>query len=645
MSLVRLSLLVVALGLNVSCLTSQAEFQEILEASMDADGDGHKAIEHGGDDCNDQSAESYPGADPICGDELDNDCDDDADEGADTVWYLDGDGDGYGVATTTLQGCNQPGSYADNADDCDDDDAALNPETVWHPDQDDDGYGNASSTPSTQLVQCVQPEGYALTATDCNDLSSDVFPGAEVICEDTVVNDCEMDVEAEAEACAAGDRYGLTDIAVTLYGADVDDRVGSTVAFLGDMDRDGVEEWAVGAPGWDHQDLWIVEGVPEDGSYVGDVATRAFSAEEDGEFTGPVVPLGDLDGDRRPDIAVGFQTEHHDLVAIIMSRGFSSFPSRLSSADAVLELVYVGSYGYSIASAGDLNNNGNGDLIVGLPEIYFGSTRGGSALAIYSTPSGRTGVDDISGAELGGEYDGDLAGFAVDGVGDFNGDGRDDVVIGAPGYSANREDAGAAYVVLGKPSSSTDLADADLRIDGENTGDQAGYSVSGIGDINNDGRTDIIVGAPFANGGGTDSGAAYLVLGPYTGVLDLGNADAVMLGYRDDARAGSTTASAGDVDDDGRGDFMIAAPGHSEGDVLACGAVFLFEEQPQGTISLRDASLRMLGADAYGLAGAAVDGARDLDADGHSDILVGAWGDSTHGEAAGAAHLIFGGDL
>ena len=151
-------------------------------------------------DCDDGDSGVHPGADEAC-DGIDNDCDGDTDEdpSGEAVWYQDGDGDGYGDASTAATSCSTPGSgWVIDGSDCDDSDAAINPDadeycdgedddcdgtvdeddavdvSTWYIDYDSDGYGATAY----QLIQCDQPSGFVADATDCDDLDASTYPGA-----------------------------------------------------------------------------------------------------------------------------------------------------------------------------------------------------------------------------------------------------------------------------------------------------------------------------------------------------------------------------------------------------------------------------------------------------------------------------------
>ena len=164
-------------------------------------------------DCNDANAAIRPGATEVC-DGIDNDCDNMTDEGVQTTYYRDMDGDGFGNPAVTQMACSIPTGYVSNNTDCNDNSALEKPGQVWYKDTDNDGYGQ---TGAATITQCVRPTGYKaaseLTATtgDCNDSNAAIKPGAIEIC-DGIDNDCDNMTDEGVQTTyyrdADGDGFG-----------------------------------------------------------------------------------------------------------------------------------------------------------------------------------------------------------------------------------------------------------------------------------------------------------------------------------------------------------------------------------------------------------------------------------------------------
>jgi hypothetical protein len=253
----------------------------------------------------------------------------------------------------------------------------------------------------------------------------------------------------------------------------------------------------------------------------------------------------------------------------------------------------------------------------------------------------------------------------VSGIGDINGDGLDDVVVGAPTADLNGLSSGASYVVFGKAdgfSASLDLVSGESGLTGDNgfrlvgsaTGDLAGMAVSGAGDINGDGYDDLIVSAITADGSEIDVGVTYVMYGKSDGFdADVtlsslaGNGGFSLTGGSRDDFFGNALAGAGDVNGDGYDDLIVGANG-TDFNGSGSGAAYVFfgaaDFQANVPVSSIDGSngFRVSGIAAQDNAGGAVARAGDFNGDGYEDLIVGAVSADSRGENSGSSYVVFG---
>jgi hypothetical protein len=218
--------------------------------------------------------------------------------------------------------------------------------------------------------------------------------------------------------------------------------------------------------------------------------------------------------------------------------------------DNVADLKMTGNsggdgFGYSVSTAGDVNGDGYSDVIVG---AYGYSSETGRAYLFY----GGVTMDTLSDLTMTGEAAGNNFGYSVSSAGDVNGDGYSDVIAGAISYSSS---TGRAYIFFG---GLTMDAGADVTMTGQNTNDFFGNTVSSAGDVNGDGYSDVIAGA-YGNSSAT--GRAYVYLG---GGSMNNSPDITMKGEATSNNFGFSVSSAGDVNGDGYSDLISGAPGYTE---------------------------------------------------------------------------------
>ncbi len=275
-----------------------------------------------------------------------------------------------------------------------------------------------------------------------------------------------------------------------------------------DLTGDGIEDLLVGAPsaaGWTGR-VYLVPG-PVIGELELSVDAHWIDPVHQGVGMGEALAaVGDIDGDGQDDLLVSALYENVGTAYLLYG---PIVGDTLLSAAAV-EFGDGGDLtGISLGAAGDVNGDGAPDLMIGaLPinDMWLGG--------LFLVEGPMTGDLDLStqaSAQAHGEDADDDAGTSLAAVGDIDGDGFDDLLVGAP-MEGGDTSAGAAYLVNGPLTGTLDLADADAKLVGEAHLDHAGLSLASA-DVNGDGIPDILVGAPYNDAGGSQAGAAYIVYG------------------------------------------------------------------------------------------------------------------------------------
>jgi len=286
--------------------------------------------------------------------------------------------------------------------------------------------------------------------------------------------------------------------------------------------------------------------------------------------------------------------------------------------------------GISVAPVHDAFGAGTAAVLVGGRNA---DDEAGAAWMVFDPPDGVSALADAD-VRIRGS-DGELLGWSVGSPGDLDGDGYPEIMVGAP----NAGSGGAAYLWYGPVSGDLPPSGADATVAGEEIGEQVGTRVCTAGDVDADGRPELIVGAWLADDGGTNAGAAALLLDPPTGVVSLRQADVMWLGETADDWAGYTACGGGDVDGDGGPDVVVGADGVDTGGTNA-GAGYLITSFQPGTWSLSESAARYVGEAEYDNAAHTIEIVGDTDGDGRADVLVGALGSAAARPRAGAAYLL-----
>lgn len=380
-----------------------------------------------------------------------------------------------------------------------------------------------------------------------------------------------------------------------------------------------------------------------------------------------VTTIGDLNGDGVAEIVTGVPGSSDKSLGggrIYINFGSATGGTATALGDATSSIRIDGALvddhaGVAVAAISDLNGDGLSDILIGAPLADPAGADAAGRVYVVWTGAAAASIDlnDLNssgsgqGFTISGQAAGDHAGAALGAIADLNGDGKAEILVGAPGSDAGGLDSGAAYVVWGRSADSpVTLASVatgtrGFRITGEAAGDAAGSAIVAVGDLNGDGKADMLVGAPGSDAGGVDAGAAYVVFGKGTGTavsladVALGSGGYRITGAFDGEQAGATLAALGDVNADGLGDMLVGA---------ADGVYILYGKADTAEMSLADVATGIGGfmivpEAGTDLTGLTVAGGGDLNRDGIADIVIGTPQDAEGGFQAGATYVVWGG--
>ncbi|UCG30056.1 MAG: FG-GAP repeat protein, partial [candidate division WOR-3 bacterium] len=395
---------------------------------------------------------------------------------------------------------------------------------------------------------------------------------------------------------------------------------GNSVSVAGDVNGDGYSDVIVGAYRYDNGQTDEGRAFVYHGSSTGLSATPDWTAESDqaeARFGWSVSAAGDVNGDGYSDVIVGAywydngQTdEGRAYVYHGSATGLAATPCWTAESDQANAW-----FGYSVSAAGDVNGDGYSDVIVAAVWYDSGQTNEGRVYAFHGSAAGL-----CSNAGWSAESDQASAQFgnSVSSAGDVNGDGYSDVIVGVYWYDNGEINEGRAYVYHG---SATGLS---LTPDWTAESDQAfarfGHSVSGAGDVNGDGYSDVIVSALNYDNGQVDEGRAYVYHGSATGLYLM--PDWTAESNQTEAEFGISVSSAGDVNGDGYSDVIVGAYRYDNGQTNE-GRAYVFHGSAAGLPLTSDWTAESDQAEAR--FGGSVSTVGDVNGDGYSDVIVGAY--------------------
>jgi hypothetical protein len=545
------------------------------------------------------------------GDACDNDDDNDSIlDGTDNcplvanTSQVDADGDGLGDACdSTPNGDTDNDGVDNNADNCP---AIANADQI---DTDGDGLGDAcDSTPNGD------------TDNDGVDNNADNCP--------TVANANQADTDSDGLGDACDAFPNEPGVLIRSWGEKKQDTFGFSVANAGDVNNDGHDDVIVGAYHWDVPKsltqrkklrdagkVYVYSGL--DGSVL-----YTFTGEHAGDQLGYSVAGADINADGHSDIMVGaYRADPVDSITHKPLKNAGAVYIYSGSDGHLLQTfngVQAGDhFGFSVANAGDVDGDGNADVIVGAPNA---SANGFKHAGMAVVRSGATGNElfHIDGTSAGGRL-----GYAVGSAGDANSDSHSDVIVGSPRNAVLNpvtlklmKDAGTAAVYSGADGSKL------FGIAGEAAGDWFGASVTQAGDLNGDSNADVVVGAyrhtplnPITHKKMKHAGAIYAYSG--TGGSHLftvnGEAPGDWFGY--------SVAAGGDLNHDGSVDIVVGACRHDKIDTMTdkrlrdVGAIYGIDNTGQQLFVMTGRSPK----DYYGQS---IANAGDVNIDGYSDVIT-----------------------
>lgn len=554
------------------------------------------------------------------------------------------------------------------------------------------------TTDMSSVVNAINSIFSSLASVSCTSNVASTYSAA-LCCGNSViegVENCDDGNQISGDGCSENCKLDFLELSaldgtngIVFYGTVAGEESGTSLTNIGDFNGDNIDDIAIGAPlappngnaasGATYVVFGFKANIPASFNLQNLDGTDGFvinGIDADDNSGNSVIGNVDFNGDGIKDLIIGAPfsdangSDSGEVYVVFGAVGGFSASMELSTLDGnngfVMNGIAAGDQaGISLGSAGDFDGDGIEDIIIGANQADPNGSSSGQIYIVFGNESSfgtsfeLSALDGTNGIIINGIGSPDSAGVSVGIAGDFNGDGFDDVVIGA---TLGNSVTGQVYVIFGGQSLASPFELSTLNgingviFNGISASDLAGLSVGGFGDFNDDGISDILIGAIGADpNGNTDAGSVYVVFGSKTftspfALSSLDGTNGVIYNGIDAADStGISTMFAGDINSDGISDIVIGAEGADTNGLEAGEAYVVYGKSTSFSSPIELSSLDgdtgfvINGIAAGDNAGRAVSTAGDFNGDGNSDFLIGAYkADGNSNNESGSTYVVFG---